>query len=168
MSLLPLDEALHLCRQPAPISLFTIYYGCSTLICLILISLWLEDWVSLCEFRALDLPLSFPEMCRNPHCHPAPKPAQSEGKKKKKYEGFSHHVHEFFFREEKNQSWKSGEQTGSYQDQKRDLSSMFLATGDASSPPLPSELPKQASHLANKNKSQKDLLREELNTHCKS
>lgn len=82
MSLLPPDEALHLCRQPAPISLFTIHYESSTLICLILISLCLEDLFSLCEFGALDLTPSFPGMCRNPHCHPAPNPAQSEGKKK--------------------------------------------------------------------------------------
>lgn len=172
MSPLPFDEALHLCRQPAPVSLFTIHYECSTLICLMLIFLWLEDLFSLCDFRALDLTPSSPEICRNCHCHPAPKLAQFGGKKKRKYEGFAPHVHVFFFREHeslrKSQSWKSGEQTGSYQDQKRDLSSICLATGDAASPLLPSELPKQANYLANKNKSQKDLLKEELNTHCKS
>lgn len=126
----------------SPISLFTIHYECSTLVCLILISLCLKDLCSLCELRALDLTHSFPELCRNPHCHPAPKPAQSEGKKRRKYEHFAHHAHELFFREEKNQNRKSGGQTGSYQDQKRDLISIFLATGNAPSPPLPSELPK--------------------------
>lgn len=52
VSLVPLDEAVYLCRQLARACLFTIHYKCSRLISLIFTSLRLQDLFSPPDARA--------------------------------------------------------------------------------------------------------------------